>query len=252
MKFTVATVRLHKMSVAIFSPTPYINKWQMSLCNNSSDNKSYWIHRVDVKVSAQVTTVTYMHQSQPSLHSLRNNLTVHLELWPGNHLIWCNTTLRTTGLAYWTVPACNLPEALLRWSDVTYSVVMRSVWITVDRRFMPHQRGVRHAKLQNFMMPWYTCYLFVFRLWSHVCESDVFSSVSAAQFAHLRMFYLTTHSTHFIYGYMASDMSQRTTQVLVTELFETLRILFVWRLTSSTPSWCRTSTTSTYEVDLCA
>ena len=66
----------------------------MSLCNNSSDNKSYWIHRVDVKVSAQVTTVTYMHQSQPSLHSLRKHLTVHLELWPGNHLIWCNATCR--------------------------------------------------------------------------------------------------------------------------------------------------------------
>ena len=31
----------HKMSVAIFSPTPYINNWQMSLCNNSSDNKGY-------------------------------------------------------------------------------------------------------------------------------------------------------------------------------------------------------------------
>ena len=80
------------MSVAIFSPTPYINKWLMSLCNNSSDNKTYWIHRVDVKVSAQVTTVTYMHQSQPSLHSLRKHLTVHLELWPGNHFIWCNAT----------------------------------------------------------------------------------------------------------------------------------------------------------------
>ena len=80
------------MSLAIFSPTPYFNKWQMSLCNNSSDNKSYWIHRVDVKVSAQVTTVTYMHQSQPSLHSLRKHLTVHLKLWPGNHLIWCNAT----------------------------------------------------------------------------------------------------------------------------------------------------------------
>ena len=33
-----------------------------------------------------------MHQSQLSLHSLRNNLTVHLELWPGNHFIWCNAT----------------------------------------------------------------------------------------------------------------------------------------------------------------
>ena len=84
------------MSVAIVSPTPYINKWQMSLCNNSSDNKSYWIHRVDVKVSAQVTTVTYMHQSQPSLHSLRKHFTVHLQLWPGNHFIWCNATYMTT------------------------------------------------------------------------------------------------------------------------------------------------------------
>ena len=85
----------HKMSVAIFTSTPYINKWQMSLCNNSSHNKSYWIHRVDVKVSAQVTTITYMHQSQPSLHSLRIHFTVHLELWPGNHLIWCNATCNT-------------------------------------------------------------------------------------------------------------------------------------------------------------
>ena len=84
----------HKMSVAIFTPTPNINKWQMSLCNNSSDHKSYWIHRVDVKVSAQAITVTYMHQSQPSLHSLRINLTVHLEHWPGNHLIWCNATIK--------------------------------------------------------------------------------------------------------------------------------------------------------------
>ena len=91
-KFTVATVTLHKMSVAILTPTPYINKWQISLCNNSSANKSYWIHRGNVKVSAQVTTVTYMHQSQPSLHLLRINLTVYLELWPGNHLIWCNAT----------------------------------------------------------------------------------------------------------------------------------------------------------------
>ena len=91
-RFTVESSDSHKMSVAIFTPTPYINKWQMSLCNNSSDNKSYWIHRVDVKVSAQVTTVTYMHQSQPSSHLLLINFLVHLELWPGNHLIWCNAT----------------------------------------------------------------------------------------------------------------------------------------------------------------
>ena len=96
------------MSVALFTPTPDINKWKMSLCNNSSDNKSYWIHRVDVKISAQVTTATYMHQSQPSSQSLRINLTVHLQLWPGNHLIWCNATCK------W-----SLPDMRRGWSEPT-------------------------------------------------------------------------------------------------------------------------------------
>ena len=80
-----------KCQLQYFHP-PHISTSGKCHCNNSSDNKSYWIHRVDVKVSAQFTTVTYMHQSQPALHSLRKHLTVHLELWPGNHLIWCNTT----------------------------------------------------------------------------------------------------------------------------------------------------------------
>ena len=91
------------MSLAIFSPTPYINKWQMSLCNNSSDNKSYWIHRVDVKVSAQVTTVTYMHQSQPSLHSLRKHLTVapRTLTWKSLDLVQCHLQLeREAGLGF--------------------------------------------------------------------------------------------------------------------------------------------------------
>ena len=36
----------------------------------------------------------------PSLHSLRIiNLTEHLELWPGNHFIWCNAT--------WNVPCIS-------------------------------------------------------------------------------------------------------------------------------------------------
>ena len=91
------------MWVAIFTPTPDINKWHMSLCNNSSDNKSYWIHSVNVKVSAQMTTVTYMHQSQPSLHLLLINLTVYPELWPGNHLIWCNATFNDYSLSCWEI-----------------------------------------------------------------------------------------------------------------------------------------------------
>ena len=32
-----------------------------------------------------------------------------------------------------------------------------------------------------------------------------------------KMFYLTTHSTHFIYGYMMSDIWQRTTQIAKEE-----------------------------------
>ena len=39
--FTVTTVRFTQNVIEIFTPTPYINKWQMSLCNNSSDNKSH-------------------------------------------------------------------------------------------------------------------------------------------------------------------------------------------------------------------
>ena len=83
--FTVATVRFTQNDSCNIYIHP-IYQQVAPLCNNSSDNKSYWIHRVDVKVTAQVTTITYMHQS------FRIHLTVHLELWPGNHLIWCNTT----------------------------------------------------------------------------------------------------------------------------------------------------------------
>ena len=49
-----------------------------------------------------------MHQSQPSLHSLRNNLTVHLELIPGNHLIWCNATLFRRLFKYKVYPCKRL------------------------------------------------------------------------------------------------------------------------------------------------
>ena len=119
------------MSVAIFTPTPDTNKWQMSLCNNSSDNKSYWIHRVNVKVSAQVTTVTYIHQSQPLCHLLCINLTVHLKLWPGNHLIWCSATYnenkyfsKTVQLGiFMTVMILYIPVLFNSFNETTISTV---------------------------------------------------------------------------------------------------------------------------------
>ena len=92
MKFTVATVRFPLNVCCNIYTHSIINNWQMSLSNNSSENKSYWIHWVNVKVSAQVTTVTYMHQSQTSSHLLRIHFKVHFQLWPGKHLIWCNAT----------------------------------------------------------------------------------------------------------------------------------------------------------------
>ena len=40
------------------------------------------------------------------------------------------------------------------------------------------------------------------------------------------MFYLTTHSTHFIYGYMASDIWLRTTQIVRGNLLLPHKLLF--------------------------
>ena len=110
----------------------------MSLCNNSSDNKSYWIHRVDVKVSPQVTTVTYMHQSQPSLHSLLINFTVHLQLWPGDHVIWCNATINCKQTVpafrwHWSISGdCQVRVGGAPWNcygvNVTKAVIGAYMW----------------------------------------------------------------------------------------------------------------------------
>ena len=51
------------------------------------------MHRVYVRISAQVTTVTCMHQSQPSLHLLRTPT--------GNHVNWCGATSRLVGSSPW-------------------------------------------------------------------------------------------------------------------------------------------------------
>ena len=74
------------MSLPIFTPTPDINKWQMSLCNNSSDNKNYWIQSICTShhchiyapITAFVTFTPYIFDGAPD-----------------NHLIWCNATLNT-------------------------------------------------------------------------------------------------------------------------------------------------------------
>ena len=90
------TVTYHfwRVTVVIVRFTQNVSS-NMSLCNNSSDNK---IHRVDVGVSAHVTTVTYMHQSQPSSHLLRN-LT-----WQSLDLGQCHLNRALIFLQYFPIP----------------------------------------------------------------------------------------------------------------------------------------------------
>ena len=104
-KFTVATVIFTQNVSCNIYTHPFINKWQMSLCNNSSDNKSNWIHRVDVKVSAQVATITYMHQSQPSSHSPLS----YFSFQPVLHN-WCN---KGRGMCYPVCRMVHIKEPLL-------------------------------------------------------------------------------------------------------------------------------------------
>ena len=133
----------------------------MSLCKNSSDNKSYWIHRVDVTVSAQVTTVTYMHQSQPSLHSLRINFTVHLELWPVNHLIWCNATFTQAS---------------------KHDYVQNENRVTAHRVVFRITEKTETIKVQNLLTA-YRNRIFVF--WCDICFYFYFSSSSSASLKRL-------------------------------------------------------------------
>ena len=63
---------------------------------------------------------------------------------------------------------------------------------------------------------------YVVRLWYKICSEVVAGDLlrgmlAIGQFLEREMFYLTTHSTHFIYGYMASDIWLRTTQIVRKE-----------------------------------
>ena len=51
-----------------------------------------------------------------------------------------------------------------------------------------------------------------------VLQVGVSSRVIAQRFGRKEMFYLTTHSTHFIYGYMASDIWLRTILIVRKEI----------------------------------
>ena len=57
------------------------------------------------------------------------------------------------------------------------------------------------------------------------------TSDTAAQFREREMFYLTTHSTHFIYGYMASDIWLRTILIVRKET-RCCHIGYSYRLTA--------------------
>ena len=72
------------------------------------------------------------------------------------------------------------------------------------------------------------CYL------AHVVAVGFLSRYLSGPLHHIRereMFYLTTHSTHFIYGYMASDIWLRTILILRKET-RCCHIGYSYRLTA--------------------
>ena len=77
---------------------------------------------------------------------------------------------------------------------------------------------------------------FVLKNWT---MSENNKSITTAQPYAMRkeMFYLTTHSTHFIYGYMASDAMRKKTQIcIISPMYRTPATLFK-TLKSVHPSW---------------
>ena len=67
------------------------NSVEMLQAIKTTEHITYILYDMHVYIIryARVTTVTYKHQSQPPLQLLLINGTVHLELWPVNHVIWC-------------------------------------------------------------------------------------------------------------------------------------------------------------------
>ena len=90
-------------------------------------------------------------------------------------------------------------------------VVLVSLWVVPYQRISFHAhtqiKGHDHILLSNFK--W--CFLWKLQTFLHRLV------VSDREWGEREMFYLTTHSTHFIYGYMASDIWLRTILIVRKE-----------------------------------
>ena len=144
MKFTVATVSFTKKCQLSNLHPPQISPSGKCHCVIiTSDNKRYWIHSVNVKVSAQDPTVTYMHQSQPSLLLLLKHLTVHLQLSPSNHLIWCNATLFIIERMFWRV----VLKLKYNFAEINTSTVIQQ-W-TIRARKVEGHGGISRSEIER-------------------------------------------------------------------------------------------------------
>ena len=85
----------------------------MSLCNNSSDNKSYWVHRVDVK---SVCTSRHCHIYAPITAFVTFtpiNFTVYVTLtWQSLDLVQCHLQPPVQA-----VPPYRLPHFSPSWTE---------------------------------------------------------------------------------------------------------------------------------------
>ena len=206
----------------------------MSLCNNSSDNKSSWIHRVSIctndhchiyaPITAFVTFTPYKFGAAPRTLTWQSLDLVqcHLELWPGNHLIWCNATSNSDLETTWfgAMPPSTLtwqsldlvqyhlqlwPGNHLIWCNATSNSDLAITWFVLTCLIAGWWIGLFPRR------PWKACRgascTGQWCWWSSrtLCPPD--SGVKKGRKEEKNvMIYLTTRSTYFIYGYMASDI----------------------------------------------
>ena len=100
-----------------------------------------------------------------------------------------------------------------KWVQVGYCLTSFYVTVGINVR---NASWNAHSKYTLFNVPIQKCLLMVI-LWSQERERE--------------MFYLTTHSTHFIYGYMASDIWLRTILIVRKET-RCCHIGYSYRLTA--------------------
>ena len=112
-------------------PPQILTSGKCHKCNNSWGNKSYWMHRV--------STVTYIHQSQPSLHLLLINFTSNSDLAGAR----CSSVVRAS--AYGAMNGRINPSRWTHWA-ISRSNQCYTTGFNKCRGMCYHVCGMVHIK----------------------------------------------------------------------------------------------------------